>query len=255
MGEVAVKAAQAVGYTNAGTVEFLLDRGGDFYFLEMNTRLQVEHPVTELVTGLDLVAAQLRIARGEALGPEFDGVEPRGHAIEVRLYAEDPFRGFAPSPGRITRLRLPEGPGVRNDSGVYEGAEVPIYYDPMVAKLIVWASDREAAIARLERALSELSVEGIRSNAPLFRQILRDADFRAGRIDIGTLDRKLASGEWAAAEDSRDEDLAMIAAAVAHAERLRTTSAQPAAGTPPSGRRSHWREAARREALGNRSWS
>ena len=126
----------------------------------------------------------------------------------------------------------------------------------MVAKLIVWASDRDAAIARLERALSELSVEGIRTNAPLFRQILRDADFRAGRIDVGTLDRKLASGEWASAEDSQDEDLAMIAAAVAHAERLRRTSPKPApGGAPPAGRRSHWREAARREALGNRSWS
>ncbi len=256
MGEVAVRAAQAVGYTNAGTVEFLLDSDGHFYFLEMNTRLQVEHPVTELVTGLDLVAAQLRIARGEALGPEFDDVEPRGHAIEIRLYAEDPFRSFAPSPGRITRLRLPDGPGVRNDSGVYEGAEVPIYYDPMMAKMIVWASDRDLAIARLERALEELRIEGIRSNAPLFRQILRDDDFRAGRIDIGTLDRKLANGEWApSAASPSTGDVALIAAAIAHAERLRTTSVPVTKSGEVSPQRSRWRDTARREAMGNRAWS
>jgi acetyl-CoA carboxylase biotin carboxylase subunit len=261
MGEAAVRAAEAVGYTNAGTVEFLLDRSGEFYFLEMNTRLQVEHPVTELVTGLDLVAAQLRIAQGGRLGPEFDGVTPRGHAIEVRLYAEDPFRGFAPSPGRISTLRLPEGPGVRNDCGVYEGAEIPIYYDPLIAKLIVWAADRRRAIARLERALGELRIEGIETNAALFRQILRDEDFCAGRLDIAMLDRKLESGEWAprpAAETASGEtsgeeaDLALIAAAIAHAERQRAAAASPPAA---GGRRGRWHLAARREALGNRSWS
>jgi len=148
MGEAAVAAARAVGYSNAGTVEFLLAKDGSFYFLEMNTRLQVEHPVTELVTGIDLVRAQVRIAEGEPLGPEVDDVGPRGHAIEVRLYAEDPFHRFTPSPGRIERLRLPEGPGVRNDFGVYEGAEVTIHYDPMLGKLIVWAADREKALER-----------------------------------------------------------------------------------------------------------
>ncbi|MFY9825780.1 MAG: acetyl-CoA carboxylase biotin carboxylase subunit, partial [Thermoanaerobaculia bacterium] len=195
MGEAAVKAASAVGYSNAGTCEFLFDRNGDFFFLEMNTRLQVEHPVTELVTGIDLVHTQIRVAEGEPLGPEFDDVQPRGHAVEVRLYAEDPFQRFAPSPGKIEILRWPDGPGVRVDSGVYEGSEISIHYDPMVAKLIVWAADREKALNRLERALAELRVEGIRTTAPLFRALLADADFRSGNLDIGMLDRKLAAGE------------------------------------------------------------
>ncbi len=263
MGEAAVQAARAVGYTNAGTVEFLLDPAGEFYFLEMNTRLQVEHPVTELVTGIDLVFAQIRIAEGEPLGEEFLRLEPRGHAIEVRLYAEDPFNRFVPSPGRIEHLRLPEGPGVRNDSGVTSGAEIPIYYDPMVAKLIVWGHDRPHAIARLQRALSELQIEGIRTTAPLFTQILRDEDFRAGRLDNGMLDRKLASGEWAAPgppgggqtrniDGSGLADLPLIAAAVAHAERQEVVTSQPAVA---GGQRGHWKMVARREALGGRPWS
>ncbi len=253
MGEAAVKAAEAVGYSNAGTVEFLLDARGEFYFLEMNTRLQVEHPITEMVTGVDLVIAQIQVAQGEPLGPELEGLEPRGHAIEVRLYAEDPFRGFVPSPGRIGLLRLPEGPGVRNDCGVASGGEVPIYYDPMLAKLIVWGQDRAHAIARLDRALSELRVEGIRTTAPLFRQILRDPDFRAGRLDNGMLDRKLASGEWAAPVlDGAGADLPLIAAAVAHAERQESVTAQPAV---TGGQRGHWKTVARREALGGNSWS
>jgi len=252
MGEAAVRAAEAVGYTNAGTVEFLLDRNGDFYFLEMNTRLQVEHPVTELVTGLDLVAAQLHVAEGGELGPELDGVEPRGHAIEVRLYAEDPYRGFAPSPGKIVKLRWPEGPGIRNDAGVYEGAEIPIHYDPMVAKLICWAEDRPRAIARMERALDELRLEGIRSNVPLFRRILRDADFRAGRLDNNMLDRKLKSGEWALGQRKSFEDLPVIAAAIAHAERQQTVTSVPVAA---GGQRSHWHETARREALRGGRWN
>ncbi|MDP9122293.1 MAG: acetyl-CoA carboxylase biotin carboxylase subunit, partial [Acidobacteriota bacterium] len=184
MGEAATAAARAVGYSSAGTVEFLLEPSGDFYFLEMNTRLQVEHPVTELVTGLDLVAAQIRIAEGYPLPAELSEIAPRGHAIEVRLYAEDPFQRFAPSPGRIELLRWPEGPGVRNDCGVYEGSEVSIHYDPMLAKLSVWGADREQALDRLGRALAELRVEGIRTTAPLYRALLADADFRAGRLDI-----------------------------------------------------------------------
>ncbi|RMH23408.1 MAG: acetyl-CoA carboxylase biotin carboxylase subunit [Acidobacteria bacterium] len=252
MGAAAVRAAEAVGYANAGTVEFLLAPDGAFYFLEMNTRLQVEHPVTELVTGIDLVIAQLRVARGETLeeilGERIAGgrVHPRGHAIEARLYAEDPYRNFAPSPGRIEHLRLPEGPGVRNDCGVYEGAEVPIYYDPMLAKLIVWGGDREHAIRRLERALDELRVEGIETTTRLYRQILRDADFRAGRLDIGMLDRKLQDGTWGRPEPAAD-DLPLIAAVIAHAERQATRTAIPAAD---DGARARWRTVARREAVG-----
>jgi len=254
MGETAVRAAAAVGYTNAGTVEFLLAPGGEFYFLEMNTRLQVEHPVTELVTGLDLVAAQVRIARGEPLPPPFDErdwvdlIGPRGHAIEVRLYAEDPWRGFAPSPGRITLLRWPEGPGVRNDCGVAEGGEVTVHYDPMIGKLIVWASDRERAMARLDRALAELRLEGVRTTAPLFRALLRDPDFRAGRLDIGMLDRKLASGELGPPDDGLGE-LAVVAAALAHHERALRRSSGESVGGGAGGRRRAWTEAGRREGL------
>lgn len=255
MGEAAVKAAQAVGYTNAGTCEFLLAKNGEFYFLEMNTRLQVEHPVTELVTGIDLVTAQIRVARGEALPESFGTTEPRGHAIEVRLYAEDPWRGFAPSPGRIDLLRLPDGPGVRCDCGVAQGGEVPIHYDPMIAKLIVWGADREEAMNRLGRALGELKVEGIKTSAPLFQAILADADFRAGRLDIGMLDRKLASGELAPPSPAGAfADLPIIAAAITQAERARRrTAGAPAGSAPTAG--SRWATIARREAVGAGSWS
>jgi acetyl-CoA carboxylase, biotin carboxylase subunit len=253
MGEAAVRAAAAVGYSNAGTCEFLLDRQGEFFFLEMNTRLQVEHPVTELVTGIDLVQTQVRVAEGEPLGPELDGGEPRGHAIEVRLYAEDPYQGFTPSPGKIEILRWPDGPGVRVDSGVYEGSEVSIHYDPMLAKLIVWAASRERALERLGRALAELRVEGIRTTAPLFQALLADADFRAGNLDIAMLDRKLAAGELAPPSEGTVDDLPLIAAALAHHERARRTAAGNPEG-PPS-RRSRWGSAARSEGMRNGSWT
>ena len=251
MGEAAVMAASAVGYSNAGTCEFLLAKDGNFYFLEMNTRLQVEHPVTELVTGIDLVHTQIRVAEGEPLGAGFDDIQPHGHAIEVRLYAEDPYNRFTPSPGRIVRLRLPEGPGIRNDCGVYEGSEVSIHYDPMLAKLIVWAADREHALRRLERALGELRVEGIRTNVPLFRALLADADFRSGNMDIGMLDRKMAAGELQPVEDTDSlADLPIIAAALAHHEQANRTI-----GGPGAGRRSVWAAAGRREALRGGSWN
>ncbi|MEM9592989.1 MAG: acetyl-CoA carboxylase biotin carboxylase subunit [Acidobacteriota bacterium] len=249
MGGAAIRAAEAVGYTNAGTVEFLVDKHRNFFFLEMNTRLQVEHPVTELITGLDLVRTQLRVAQGGHLGDELDHVEPHGHAIEVRLYAEDPFRGFAPSPGRIEALRWPDGPGIRVDAGVYEGAEIPIYYDPMIAKLMAWGADREEAMMRLGRALREMRLEGIATSTPLFLTILDDEDFRAGRVDIKMLERKLGDGTWAL-EEGPEGDLALVAAAIAHAERQAKVASVPAQQGTGHGHRSQWRAAARREGVG-----
>jgi len=252
MGEAAVRAAQTVGYHNAGTVEFLLDGEGEFYFLEMNTRLQVEHPVTELVTGLDLVRAQLHVARGGVLPEAFHGVEPRGHAIEVRLYAEDPYRGFAPAPGVVRSLRWPEGPGVRNDCGVYEGSEVTIHYDPMLGKLIVWGADREQAIARLARALRELQIEGIQTTAPLFQAILEDEDFRRGDLDIDMLDRKLREGGLALPQADPDQDLPFVAAAIAHHRHCE----RAATGAGSSGHlRARWARAGRTASLRGTTWS
>jgi len=195
MGEVAVRVAQAADYTNAGTVEFLVDQQKNFYFLEMNTRLQVEHPVTELTTGLDLVHLQIHIAAGEKLPFQQGDVFLRGHAIECRIYAEDPDNNYFPSPGRITLLLSPSGPGIRRDSGMYEGWTVPMDYDPLLAKLIGYGTDREQAIARLTRALNEYFVGGIKTNISLFRRILRDPEFRAARLDTGFLDRMLKQEE------------------------------------------------------------
>jgi acetyl-CoA carboxylase, biotin carboxylase subunit len=189
MGEAAVQVARAAGYTNAGTAEFLVDSEENYYFLEMNTRLQVEHPVTELVTGFDLVAMQIETAFGAELGVRQQDVTWRGAAIECRLYAEDPANNYFPAPGRITRLLMPSGPGVRLDSGVYEGWTVPLEYDPLLAKLAVWAESRERAIARLERALSETEILGIENNVEFFRQIAADPEFRSGNLDTGFLSR------------------------------------------------------------------
>ena len=193
MGAVAVQAAQSAGYTNAGTIEFLVDANRNFYFLEMNTRLQVEHPVTELVTGLDLVHLQLRVAAGEKLPFRQEEVQLRGHALECRIYAEDPENNFFPSPGKISKLIRPSGPGIREDCGVYEGWTVPLDYDPMLSKLIAFAADRHTAMARMRRALDEYFIGGIKTNLPLFRRILDDPDFMAARLDTGFLDRLLAA--------------------------------------------------------------
>ena len=182
MGEAAIQIARAAGYTNAGTAEFLVDAERNFYFLEMNTRLQVEHPVTELVTQLDLVHLQLDVASGAVLPHRQEDIRWSGAAIECRLYAEDPANNFFPSPGVIERLELPSGPGVRLDSGVYEGWTVPLDYDPLLAKLAVWAPDRSTAIARLERALSETVILGIRNNVHFFRQLIADPAFVAGEL-------------------------------------------------------------------------
>ena len=178
MGNAAVAVARQAGYVNAGTVEFLLDsRTGEFYFLEMNARLQVEHPVTEAVLGLDLVEWQLRIANGEPLTLRQDDVQPRGHAIECRIYAEDPYRDFVPSTGTLLRWQPPSGPGLRLDSGVAQGQDVSIYYDPMLAKLIAWAPRRDLAISRMEVALSQFQVLGVITNIPLLRSVMRHSQF------------------------------------------------------------------------------
>ncbi|HEX4278420.1 MAG TPA: acetyl-CoA carboxylase biotin carboxylase subunit [Bryobacteraceae bacterium] len=212
MGDAAIRAARAAGYYNAGTVEFLADNSGNFYFLEMNTRLQVEHPVTELVTGLDLVRLQLEIAAGERLPFEQDDVVLRGSAMECRIYAEDPANNFFPSPGRIAQLAEPAGPGVRLDSGIYPGWTVPLDYDPMLSKLIVWADSRERAIDRMLRALGEYHVGGIKTNIPLFRLILNDPAFRQGDLHTGYLDALLATAAWDA---PKSPELAAIAGLVA----------------------------------------
>jgi acetyl-CoA carboxylase, biotin carboxylase subunit len=244
MGEAAVRLAQSAGYTNAGTIEFLLDEKENFYFLEMNTRLQVEHPVTELVTGLDLVHLQIRIAQGERLPLRQEDIHLRGHAIECRIYAEDPENGFFPSPGKITRLLQPGGPGIREDSGIYEGWTVPMDYDPMLSKLIAYAPTREAAIARMLRALDEYVIGGIRTNLAFFRRILGDADFCAARIDTGYLDQLLAKQAEETMADSREtlEGVAAIAAAIFESQR-------PAAAVAASASASAWKKAAREEGL------
>lgn len=187
--DAAVAVARTAGYVNAGTVEFLLDsHNGEFYFLEMNARLQVEHPVTEAVLGLDLVEWQLRIAAGERLTLKQEDVQPRGHAIECRIYAEDPYRDFVPSTGTLLRWRPPSGPGLRLDSGVAEGQEVSIYYDPMLAKLTAWAPSRELSLRRMEAALSQFQALGVVSNIPLLRSVVRHPQFQRGEYDTGFLE-------------------------------------------------------------------
>jgi acetyl-CoA carboxylase biotin carboxylase subunit len=250
MGEVAVRVAQAANYTNAGTVEFLVDQQKNFYFLEMNTRLQVEHPVTESITGLDLVHLQIRIAAGDKLPFTQDDVKLRGHAIECRIYAEDPDNNYFPSPGKITLLLLPSGPGIRRDSGMYEGWNVPLDYDPLLAKLIGYGTDREQAIARLTRALGEYFIGGIKTNLSLFRRILRDPDFHAARLDTGFLDRLLKTPEDRTVESGAAE-VAAIAAGVfailgeAAAGAGNSTRVNWAA----SAAQSKWKDASRRDAL------
>ena len=207
MGEVAVRVAEAANYCNAGTVEFLVDAEKNFYFLEMNTRLQVEHPVTELITGLDLVHLQIRIAAGEKLPFRQEDVVIRGHAIECRIYAEDPDNNFFPSPGKIDMLLTPAGPGIRLDSGVYAGWTVPIDYDPLLAKLIGYGQDRQQAISRLTRAVQEYFVAGIKTNLGLFRRILADEDFRSGKIDTGYLERLLGDGSGSQSDESGERNV------------------------------------------------
>ncbi|MGE5236117.1 MAG: acetyl/propionyl/methylcrotonyl-CoA carboxylase subunit alpha [Acidobacteriota bacterium] len=216
LGEVALAVARAADYRSAGTVEFLLAPTGEFYFLEVNTRLQVEHPVTEVVYGVDLVHLMIREALGERLELRQDAIAPRGHAVECRVYAEDPLRGFAPSPGTITLLERPDGPGIRVDTGVRAGSVVPLDYDPILAKLIVWAEDRPRVLDRLGRALSEYRITGIATTLPLFRLLLDVPEFRSAALHTGLLDELLTRGpveHLEAASDPHLEEAALVAAA------------------------------------------
>jgi len=246
MTTAAAAVAKAVGYTNAGTIEFLLDEDGRFYFLEMNTRLQVEHPITEMVTGLDLVRWQIRIARGEKLTLDPTSLlRPTGHAIECRIYAEDPDNNFLPSPGRILQLRVPAGPGLRDDSGATAGLDVPIFYDPMISKLIAWAEDRPHAIARMRRALGEYEVAGIKTTLPFFTWLLTQPEFIDGRFHTTYLDDVLLSrnGRRFAETPPDVEEIAVIAAAIQSASAPSALRRE----TPADG--GLWRERARAEGL------
>jgi acetyl-CoA carboxylase, biotin carboxylase subunit len=248
MGDAAVRLARAGGYINAGTVEFLVDSSLNFYFLEVNARLQVEHPVTEQVTGLDLVKLQIAIAAGHRLPFAWEAITPRGHAMEVRLYAEDPDNKFFPSPGKILSLQAPSGPGIRLDEGVYEGYTVPMDYDPLLSKLIAWGNSREETVARLRRALDECSITGIRTNVGLFRRILSDTEFLRGEIHTKWLDELLARPR-PAPDPPRPgtEEAAAIAAALWQMERAnRAGNGREQVHAEPS----KWKMQGRREQVG-----
>src|SRR5467141_3477291 len=252
MGDAAVRLARAGRYVNAGTVEFLVDANLNFYFLEVNTRLQVEHPVTEQVTGLDLVKLQIAIAAGHRLPFAWESITPRGHAMEVRLYAEDPDNNFFPSPGKILSRQVPSGPGIRLDDGVYEGWTVPNDYDPLLGKLIAWGNSREETIARLRRALEEYTVTGIKTNVGLFRRILDEPDFLRGEIHTKWLDELLRRPRSAASAADQNQpgssafDAAAIAAAIWQAnQRDRHSSLSSSSADQPS----RWKQEGRRAQL------
>ncbi len=235
MGEAAVKAAEACGYVGAGTVEFLFDDGA-FFFLEMNTRLQVEHPVTELITGLDLVAEQIRIAEGEELGYTQDDLSIYGHAVECRVYAEDVVAGFLPDPGLLLRHRQPSGFGVRVDAGVEEGDEVPVFYDPMISKLCAWAPTREAAIARMDRALAEYDIAGVQTTIPFCRFVMQSEAFRSGDFDTGFVGKHFNAEDLAPSADL--QRVAVVAAGLIALEG--ETVSHSTNGTTESAGLSRW---------------
>jgi acetyl-CoA carboxylase, biotin carboxylase subunit len=247
MGALAVALVKRTGYVNAGTLEFLVDAERNAWFLEMNTRLQVEHPVTEMVTGIDLVKAQVRIAQGEPLAFRQEELRQRGHAIECRVYAEDPDAGFLPSPGTILALRAPGGPGVRDDSGVYEGFTVPIDYDPLLSKLVVWAENREEALRRMRRAVAEYRVVGVKTTLSLFERVLAHPAFAAGDFDTSFLDTAILDGKA-----GREVEIAVAVAAISAYEERRTRRASPGGGGAAV---SAWSAAGRREAHGSRAGS
>ena len=251
MGAVAVRAAQAVGYSNAGTVEFLLDRAGDFYFLEMNTRLQVEHPVTELVTGIDIVKEQLALAGGRKLRWTQEDIRFKGHAIECRISAENPYNDFLPETGRITSLIEPAGPGVRLESGVYAGWEVSLYYDPLLAKLVVWGETRAEAILRMRRALDEYSVGGVHTTIPFHQQVMDSTRYQGGQFDTAFVDgpdgfRLAALSQRGGSAESGD--LARVAAVAATLAQHEKEQQAVLFGSPCEGggvRVSSWKTAGR----------
>ena len=245
MGEVAVKAARAVDYVGAGTCEFLVDKDENFYFLEMNTRLQVEHPITEAVTGVDLVEQQLLVAAGGTLPFRQEDLRQTGHAIEIRVYAEDPAKNFLPSPGRITELRAPQGHGVRDDNGFYAGSVVPPYYDPMIAKFIVHGADRERARARMLRCLDEYVVQGVETNLHFLKDCLRHPEFVDGSYDTGVVSGVLAQATVA---DASTERAALIAAAL-HRHLTARPAAQAATAAPAAQQESPWARFGRNRSM------
>ncbi len=223
MGEVAVRAAQAVGYVNAGTIEFLVDKNKNFYFLEMNTRLQVEHPVTELVTGIDIVKEQMRIARGRPLRHQQEGIRQNGWAIECRICAENPYQNFTPSTGIITHTLLPTGPGIRVDTGVYIGFEVTPYYDSLISKLIVWGETRGEAILRMRRALEEYKIIGVRTNIPFHQRLMDSHRFMGGQFDTRFVEERFSLEAADESKTIHPNIAAALATLVAHQQTLRAT--------------------------------
>jgi acetyl-CoA carboxylase, biotin carboxylase subunit len=236
MGEVAVKAAKAVGYVNAGTIEFLVDQSGEFFFMEMNTRLQVEHAVTEMVTGVDLVREQIHVAEGKPLSLKQEDVSIRGWSMECRIYAEDPLQNFMPCPGRIEAVRLPEGPNVRVDSAAYTRGEVSMYYDPMVAKVISWGSDRDACAATMNRALMEFQIVGTTTNRDFLLAIVDHPEFRAGHLDTGFIERHFGGPSMGRPEPAVAADIAAAIYALESSKRT-GASAGPVSSLPTAWRR------------------
>jgi acetyl/propionyl-CoA carboxylase alpha subunit len=229
MGEAAVRAARAVDYTGAGTVEFLY-QDGEFFFLEMNTRLQVEHPVTELVTGIDLVREQLRVAAGKSLDWEQEDIRLQGHALECRIYAEDPDNDFMPAPGRIRDLLEPGGPGVRVDSGVYSGVQVPVHYDPLISKLISFGRNRQEALDRMRRALDEYRIAGVTTTIPFFRSLMEHPRFIRGDLNTGLVDDLMSDSGHG--EEAPERSIPLLAASIHRVmEKGETKAPEPARGS------------------------
>ncbi len=247
MGEAAIKAVTASNYDSVGTVEFLVDKDMNFYFLEVNTRLQVEHPVTEMVTGIDIVKLQIEIAEGKPIPYKQDDIKQIGHAIECRIYAEDPDNNFMPSPGFINGLRLPGGPGVRVDSGVYSKGEVPLYYDPMVAKLVVWDRTRDDAITRMQRALKEFVVKGIKTTIPLHKRVLENESFKKGDISTDFIDKEILSET--AEEKEQPKEIVLSAAAIKEYLREKEISKKLFEFKETCSYGSPWKEAGKRAAV------